>query len=699
MTNPLRGSFVLRRMGASRLLIGGMLAAILITASLTAALAAFSARGLPQAAGSQLAAAPNFTIAISGQIDSAQAAADAAVIRSSIRSAFGALPVRLASALWSDPLGLPSRAGSQTIPLAEAAAPDQITARAVLVSGTWPGPPRHGQPIGAALPAAVANQLHLVPGALLVLPDRDTGARVSFRLTGLFQPRDPASPYWNLDLIGTSGVSVRGNFVTYGPLIVAPAAFGAAGLPVGQASWLAMPASARIPAGEITQLATRISALQTGLAQPGPLGGLTVTTGIPQLLTGIASNLAVARSLMIISMLQLLLLAAAAIALAARMLAREREEESALLSARGVTRWQLARLTLAETAVLAIAATAAGALAGGWLAGQLATAGSLRAARLRVPGLPGSVWWAAGAILVLCTVTMLWPAFGPAQPGAARIRRGRQARLAGVTQAGGDLAILALGVLAAWQLRSYSAAGRSAAGSAGIDPVLVAAPAVALAGAALIPLRLLPALAAVADRLSARSRRLGAALASWQVSRRPIRQSGPVLLVVLAVATGTLALAQHASWQQAAADQSAFAVGADVRIDLASPVPLGRVASIEHAPGVRSAMPVASFSGGPGGQVVLALDARQAAATVLLRPDLAPLPPGKLWQKIIPARPGPGLTLPGRPARLEITASARVLSGAGVLRPLSATLSIQDAGGIVYSVAAGQLPRTGAPMP
>jgi hypothetical protein len=287
MPNPLRGSFLLRRMGASRQLIAGVLVAILVTASLTAALAAFSARGLPQAVRSQLAAAPDVSIAISGQIDSAQATADSAVIRSPIRSAFGGVPVRLDGALWSDSLGLPARGGSQTIPLAEAAAPDQIAAHTVLVSGMWPGPPRRGQPIGAALPAAVASQLHLAVGALLVLPDRDTGARVRLRLTGLFQPRDLASPYWNLDLIGTSGVSVRGNFVTYGPLI---------------------------------------------------------------------------------------------------------------------------------------------ALAGGWLAGELATAGSLRAARLRVSGLPRSAWWVTAAILLLCTVTMVWPALRLVQTPGRALRRPAAAR-------------------------------------------------------------------------------------------------------------------------------------------------------------------------------------------------------------------------------------------------------------------------------
>ena len=697
MSRGLRASFVLRRMSSSRLLLGSVLLAVFITAALTAALITFSTRGLPQAVSRRLSTAPDVSIAISGQIDAAQADADSAVIHSSVRTAFAAVPVTLERALWSDPLGLPAVRGSgtsQTIPLTEAAALDQITAHATLVSGAWPGPPARGQPIQAALPAAVAGQLHLAPGDTMSLPDRDTGARVRFRLTGMFRPRDPASPYWELDLIGASGVTAAGNFVTYGPLIVAPAAFSGGRLPVGQASWLALPAASRIRADGLPGLAARLSQAESRLRQPGPLGGLTVVSSIPQLLSSIASDLVVARSLLIISALQLVLLAAAAIALAARMLAGQREEESALLSARGVTRWQLARLTLAEAVLLAAVAALGGTLAGAWLARPLARIGPLRAAGLHISGFAASSWWTAAAILVLCTAIMLWPALRPARPAAARMGRGRQARIAGAAQAGADVAIIALGLLAVWQLRSYSAVARSASGGIGIDPVLVAAPALALAGAALIPLRLLPALASVADRLCARSRRLGAALASWQVSRRPIRQSGPVLLVVLAVATGTLALAQHASWRQGAEDQAAFAVGSDVRVDLATPVSMSRVAAIQHAPGVRSAMPVASFNGGIGGQVI-ALDARRAAATVAMRPDESALPLAALWRKITPARAGPGLVLPGRPARLEITASVRLPSSGQPLGPMSVTLSIQDAAGIGYSVAARQFPVDG----
>ena len=145
---------------------------------------------------------------------------------------------------------------------------------------------------------------------------------------------------------------------------------------------------------------------------------------------------------------------------------------------------------------------------------------------------------------------------------------------------------MVLAVLAGWQLRRYSAVSTGSNGlAAGIDPVLALAPALALAGGTVLTLRLLPAAARVADRLAARGRRLTAALAGWQFSRQPLRQGGAALLLVMAVATGTLALAQHASWTRSAADQAAHAAGADVRVDLAQPLAPGATTTITTTAG------------------------------------------------------------------------------------------------------------------
>jgi hypothetical protein len=691
-----RASFVLRRLGSAPLLPASLLFAVLTSVAVTTALAGFGADALPAAAHRRLASEPGTPILISGQIGAATASADTPVIRSSLRSALGAVPFTLASGRWSDQLALPGPHRRGTVPLIQAAVLGGVTAHTELTAGSWPGPLRHGRPIGVALPVTTARMLGLAAGDTLAVRDSTTGAPARLRVTGLFRVRDPRAPYWRLSLLGTSGALVRGSFITYGPMLVNPAALGPGGLPAGGASWLARVDTARIPPARITGLQQRLAGAVTSLEGAQRLGGLQVTTGLPQTLSALASSLVVSRSLLLIGSLELILLALAAVTLAARLLAAQREEETALLSARGVARRQLVLASLAEAALLAVTGAAAGAVLGGYAATALLSASGLPAygslAGVLRPGAGGVVWWLAAGIAVLAIIVMIWPALRPAAPEEARARRGRQAALAGVARAGLDVALVALAVLAFWELRRYSAVPRLPGGGLGIDPVLSAAPAVALAGIALIPLRILPAAARLLDRRSARGRHLVGALASWQVSRRPQRQGGPVLLVVLAVATGTLALAQHQSWQQSQLDRAAFATGADVRVDLAAPLTPGRAGALAHAPGVLGAMPVAAFNSGFG---VFALDARAAAGTVLLRPDLSPLPPAALWRQITPARASPGLVIPGRPARLGLTAMLRPPPGGVHLGALPVSLSVQDGSGVVYAVPAGTLPADG----
>ena len=512
-----------------------------------------------------------------------------------------------------------------------------------------------------ALPVAVASRLHVTPGSVLKAATRSGPAAAGLRVTGLFRFKNPASPYWTLDLVpfsgfaattipgvGTTlipGVGTPGSLVAYGPAVVNPAAF-RSGVTASQASWFVLPAAPVMARQNIAALAGRTSQVVTKLTTLILPSGLQVTTRLPQVLDGIASNIVLARSLFTIGALELLLVAGAALVLAARLLASLRDEESALLRARGATRWQLTRPVLAEALVIGAAAGAVGVLAGVRLTGVLASAGQLRLDSYQASRISPLAWLSALAMLALCVAMMAWPALRAGTPDVARIRQGRQARLAGVAWAGGDLAVVALAALAVWQLRGYSAVAHPAAGSLGIDPVIAIAPALALAGVALVPLRTLPLLARLADGATERGRRLAAAMVSWQIGRRPIRQAGPVLLVVVATATTTLALAGWRSWQQSAADQAAFAVGSDVRVDAAAGGPLDPRA-ITGEPGVTAATPASIASIGSGGQLI-AVDAGTAGQAILLRPDLSPLPLSSLWRSIIPRRPT-GLALPGRP--------------------------------------------------
>ena len=688
-----RGSLTLPRMNSHRLVIIAAALTTVVAAALAAALTTFSSQALPRAVRHDLANSTGTSLSVIGSVNASQAAQYDTILPSLIKSSLGGTPFGFYRADWSDPLGfvpgaLPATpatpgGGAANTPIAEAASLSDVTGQAQLTSGSWPGAPVRGQPIPTALPDTSATLLHVTVGNVLRMRDRITEGYIQFVVTGLYRPRQVSSPYWNLSQVAPTGSTTAGGFTTFGPLTVAPAAF-AGGLAVNQGTWLAEPQTASIPADQLTAVADNVNGLRANLANAQQLPSLTLTTGLPAVLDGTASDLDVARSLLAICAVLLFLLAAAALLAAARLLAGQREAESAMLTARGATRGQLVRLTAAEAIPLCVLSSAAGGVLGVLVARLVAGTGPTSGAWL------AAVAVAAGAVLI-----MLVPALSTVAPGAARARRGRQAAISGISRAGADVALVLLAVLAGWQLRHYSAVSAGANGNFGIDPVVVIAPALALAGGTVLALRLLPAGGKAGDRLAARGRRLTAALASWQISRQPIRQGGAALLIVLAVATGTLALSQRQSWTRSDHDQAAFSTGADVRADTSQPLSAAQVAGLARLPGVQHTMPVATVPQTATGSQLLALDSGQAANVTLLRADQSPVNAAALFGKIARTGPPPGVALPGRAAVVQLT--ARLGPASLGLAPVTVNVSVQDADHDVYQLDAGVLPADGRP--
>ena len=691
-------------MNAHRLVIIAAALTTVVAAALATALATFSGQALPRAVRHDLGHATGTSLSISGSVNASQAAQYTSILPSQITSALGGTPFTFYRADWSDPLqfvpgALPATpatpaagagpGGTGNMPIAEAATLGDITGQAELTSGHWPGAPVRGQPIPAALPATAAALLHVTTGDVLRMRDGISNGYVRFVVTGLYRPRQVSSAYWNLSVIAPSGSSTAGGFTTFGPLTVQPAAF-AAGLAVDQGTWLAGPQTASIPADQLTIVAAHVNDLLAALQNAQQLPSLTVTTSLPAVLAGTASDLDVARSLLAICAVLLFLLAAAALLAAARLLSGQREGESAMLTARGATRWQLVRLTAAEAIPLCVLSSAAGGVLGVLLARLVA--GGISGGDSG-SGPAGGAWLAAAAVAVGGVVIMLVPALGTVAPGAARARRGRQAAVSGVSRAGADLALIVLAVIAGWQLRHYSAVSAGANGNFGIDPVVVVAPALALAGGTVLALRLLPAGGKAGDRLAARGRRLTGALASWQISRQPIRQGGAALLIVLAVATATLALSQRQSWTRSDHDQAAFSAGADVRVDTSQPLSAAQAAGLVQLPGVQHAMPVATFAQTASNSRLLALGTQEAADVALLRADQSPVNAAALFGKIARTGPPPGAALPGHAAQVQLT--ARLGPASLGLAPVTVNVSVQDASNDVYQLDAGLLPADG----
>jgi hypothetical protein len=702
-----RGPLTVRRLTAHWAVLAAAALTTLVAAAVGAALAAFAGQALPQAVRHDLVVAPGTSLAAAGKFVSGSPAQTSAALRSSIATALDGVPFGFWAAIRSDPLGfvagsLPARPSSLTAgntPQLQAEALDGVADHAVLVTGKWPGPAAAsaaGEAIPAALPASTAALLKLRPGDVIQAQDQDNGAQLTFVLTGLYAERQSPPSYWRLDSIPASGSSTASGSTTYGPLVVSPSVFPGR-LTEGTGAWVAQPDMAGFNAADLSATATHLGAIGYTSSL---LSGITLNTSLPAVLADTGDNLAVARSLLAISALELLVLTVAALLAVARLLTAQREGETALLTARGATRWQLTRLSAAEAIPLSLVTALIGGTAGIWLARLLASTlyhpgpaalpnGGISA------GAPGTWLDALAAALGIAVVSigaLLYPVL---RPGLPRVRRGRQALVSGATRAGADLALVALAVLACWQLRRYSAVSTSASGPSAIDPVLVLAPALALAAGTVLTLRLLPGAARVADRLSAAGRGLTAALAGWQFSRQPLRQGGAAQLLVMAVATGTLALAQHQSWTRSAADQAAYVTGGDAQVNLAGPRAAGMTTSITGATGVRAAMAVSVSQATPA--PVVAIDAAQADRVTRLRADQSSLPPTALLRSITPSSPSGGVlrgeVIRGRPRSVQFT----VTLSRAPLDSVTAQFIVTDATGAAFQLSSALFSADGRP--
>jgi hypothetical protein len=694
-----------RHVAAHRLSFAAVALTVLFTTVCAASAAAFASTVTGIAARRSLATDAGNTILVSSQVSAASARSADATVRSALRRAATGLPLNFTTSVQSPQLNLPAsylpqrRAGSREQALAQVISLPSLAHHASLVTGSWPAA-ASGGPVPVCLPAQPASQLHLAVGATLTLRDEPARTSVAVRVSCLFREDQPASPYWSLSPLGRSGIARTPGFTSYGPLVTTAAAMDSGRVPVGSAAWLAQPVFGALRAPNLTDLGSRIGAAATVLANSGALGGAIVTTRLPALLSNLATTLVVARSQLLIGVLILLVIAAATVTVMARLLVTHRAAEAALLAARGASRRQLASRGITDALLLAIPAAVAGPLIAARILPLLTRSGALAGAGLRVPpGQPAAAWLAGGAVAAGCGVIIALP-WLRLRPSAIqqRVQQGRQATVGAVLSAGGDLALVVLAAAAVWQLAHFATPITTGIdGQVGADPILISAPVLALTAGALVTLRLLPLAARLGDRAAARTRGLSAAVAAWEISRKPLRQTGPALLATLAVASAVVALAEHSSWQQSALQQARFAVGADARVTLPSggSLPLGQVADVAAAPGVQASTPaVRTQFGLPSGAdaTLLALDPRAATGVVAF--DAGP-GPGAARQFAALARsgPAPGALIPGRPARLRVTAR---LTATGMAAP-AVLVELSDAAGIGYQVLAGSLPADGRP--
>ena len=286
------------------------------------------------------------------------------------------------------------------------------------------------------------------------------------------------------------------------------------------------------------------------------------------------------------------------------------------------------------------------------------------------------VWLVAGAAAAGCALAMIGPSLRRGGSYVADLAsRSRPSRRGMVQRAGLDVVLVGLALLAWYQLSRYSSPlSRSRGGELGVDPLLAAAPTLGVLAGAVLALRLLPPLVRLAERWLDRKPWTAVMLGTWQAGRRP--HAGPVLLLALAVAVGTLAWSLAGTSRRSLDDQAAHQVGADLRLTEDNGfAPDNRADQLADLPGTQAVLAAwrDSMRLGPAAEpaTMLAMDAQAAGQVMRIRPDLAGGSADGLLDALADGRvTAPDTALPAGTRRLTGQLFTRITVPFGVVAPV-----------------------------
>lgn len=644
-------------------------------------------------------AADTFDAQVQAVADDAFTGLDPTVHRSRVSASF-ALPPDLAN--------LPATDGRP--PLTVLVAYDDLAAHASLVTGEWATDPAPGGPLPVTVHAEAATALDLRPGDALTVTTRADDEPLDLLVTGTHRPAGAGDPAFFDDVLETTGRN-DGSFLALGPFAATTAGY--AELVPGRTvvRWRIAPDPALLDVGGIARAvegADRVEAAveDDTVSISGQSARILVDTDLQDLDDSVAGPVQVARSTVSVPVLLLALLGAIALVLTVLLLAERRRSETATMRARGANRAQVGRWAAVEALALVLPAAVAAPLLAALVLGLLGTAGPLAGTQLVLSPAPEPSWWLTSALVALvCGAVLVALAVGTADASWRSVHRSRASRGTLLSRAGVDLAMLGLAVLAVQQLRQYGIAGTAGVDGTETDPLVVAAPAVVVLAVAVVALRAMPPVTALMQRGLRRRGSVGAALALWHVGRRPARYAGPALLLVMAIAVGTLSLAYTATWTAAQRDLGTQLAGADVRVSATAPSLRALPASerkelYRDVPGVQAVM--AATSSGPGGDgssEVLAVEADQASAVVLVRDDLVDgATVADLVEPLVAARPAlPTVPLPGDATAVQLTVTLRQLGDIPPSLPPVLSALLVDGAGSLRRVPIGELAVDGRP--
>ncbi|MFE9193430.1 FtsX-like permease family protein [Micromonospora sp. NPDC007208] len=545
--------------------------ALLVTRTAERALEVAMARAAP--------AAVDVTV-YTGTVEGRDTSSVAADTRTVVASTLAPFPVtttaRASTVLRALP---PALAKGTTVPAqAYLSGMDDLPARGELVTGRWP---QH--PGDAVLLESTAQQLGLTPGRRVRLGAELAHAPVpaiDVTVVGVVRPLPGRG--WDRDPLAAAGSATGyrdGRFQqpvnAYGPFLVDLADLVTTGATVDRMEVTAHPDLSHPTRHDLETVAGAVRGADRRLE--GSFGDRVqlarVASELPLTLRAADDQRHVTAAVVLAIAVLGGVLAATALVLAGRLTTGIRADETALRSALGASRRQLATTATLEAGLVAAVAAALAIPASSALHAGLTHLPPLDGAGLTVrPAVAGTqVLAVVGGALVLAAVLTVLAIRPVPAAGDQRTRRELLAR------SGADLMLAVFAAAGWWQLYAQPTAASPRA-----DAVRVLAPALLLTAGAALALRVvLPALRG-ADRLAYRARGLALPLAVSEAARRP-QAVAAGLLVGLACAAGTFGLAFDNTWHQSQRDQAALSVGTDLALTLSTAPVAGEGAVVSAA--------------------------------------------------------------------------------------------------------------------
>ena len=401
---------------------------------------------------------------------------------------------------------------------------------ATITAGGWPAD-------GVAVQEDAARELGLAVGDTFVVGGGSE--QLPLLVDALWRADDPTAPQWFAE--STIGSGRDGD--AFGVVVVDPTTFRK--LPTQLfVSWTASATTDALAPDTIAAVGQALDHLHGAVQSADGVVEISASTDgtLAATLERIADAGRGAAAIALSALVIVGLLALVAVVQVSSVIVGSRRPHTDLLRARGLSRWQLAALAVAEAAVVALPASVLGQAAtvaivgGGVSAGVVATA------------------VAVGVATVVCFVGAV---LFDARP-AARDETAKRSP-AGFLVIGTVLAAAA--ALATWRLFSTGPTD-------GVDVVTATSPALAVVAASVLGCALLyPASAALARR-AARSAPVGTVLAARQVASRVARYLVPSLALAVAVASGVFATGLATTWASTERDVQFVGDGGDVAVML-----------------------------------------------------------------------------------------------------------------------------------